>query len=76
MTQALFLVILLSVTTYLVNQVRKPSRWLGRLFLKDMSRRHAPLTDWGLSHIPIGGQRAILDVGCGGGRTLPQAGSR
>jgi SAM-dependent methyltransferase len=70
MIQALYLVALFGLTTYLLNQVRKPSKWLGRLFLKDMSRRHAALTDWGLGHVSIGPQLAILDVGCGGGRTL------
>ena len=59
-----------AAVAYLLNQVRKPSRWLGRLFLKDMNRRHSALTDWGLGHIQIGDQLAIVDVGCGGGRTL------
>ena len=32
--------------------------------------RHSELTDWGLSHIRIGQQRSIVDIGCGGGRTI------
>jgi SAM-dependent methyltransferase len=35
-----------------------------------MNRRHSGLTDWGLQHVPIRGHDAILDVGCGGGRTV------
>lgn len=35
-----------------------------------MNRRHSRLTDWGLSHLTIGEDDAILDVGCGGGRTV------
>ena len=70
MTGLAFLITVLGVTAYLLNQARRPSRWLGRLFLKDMNRRHSALTDWGLGHVEIGRQRAILDVGCGGGRTL------
>ena len=28
------------------------------------------MTDWGLQHVPIEKQFTILDVGCGGGRTI------
>jgi ubiquinone/menaquinone biosynthesis C-methylase UbiE len=35
-----------------------------------MNSRHSKVTDWGLSHISIESHYTILDVGCGGGRTL------
>jgi ubiquinone/menaquinone biosynthesis C-methylase UbiE len=35
-----------------------------------MNSRHSKLTDWGLSKISMGKQDIILDVGCGGGRTV------
>jgi len=35
-----------------------------------MNSRHAKVTDWGLSHVSIGTQDVVLDVGCGGGRTV------
>jgi 2-polyprenyl-3-methyl-5-hydroxy-6-metoxy-1,4-benzoquinol methylase len=35
-----------------------------------MNARHSGVTDWGLAHISIGRHYTILDVGCGGGRTL------
>ena len=35
-----------------------------------MNSRHSKLTDWGLGHLPIEKHFTILDVGCGGGRTL------
>jgi len=35
-----------------------------------MNSSHSKLTDWGLSHIPIESHYTILDVGCGGGRTI------
>jgi ubiquinone/menaquinone biosynthesis C-methylase UbiE len=35
-----------------------------------MNASHSKLTDWGLSHISIENERSILDVGCGGGRTI------
>lgn len=35
-----------------------------------MNSRHSRVTDWGLSHISIQQKNTILDVGCGGGRTV------
>ncbi|PWT89882.1 MAG: class I SAM-dependent methyltransferase [Acidobacteria bacterium] len=35
-----------------------------------MNFSHSSLTDWGLNHIQIEPQFMILDVGCGGGRTI------
>ena len=55
---------------YVLNQVRKPSRWVGRLFLWSMNVSHAGLTNWGLQHARIEKDSSILDVGCGGGRTI------
>ena len=70
MANIVFLVLTLGGAAYLLNQVRKPSKWLGRAFLRSMNARHSAVTDWGLSHVGIGEQLAILDVGCGGGRTV------
>lgn len=55
---------------YLVNQVRKPTTWIGRFFLWLMNMSHSSLTDWGLKHVTIEKHFTILDVGCGGGRTI------
>jgi SAM-dependent methyltransferase len=54
----------------LLYQVRKPTKWIGRRFLQAMNVAHSALTDWGLGHVQIGKSFAILDVGCGGGRTI------
>ncbi len=35
-----------------------------------MNSSHSKLTDWGLQHISIQNHDTILDVGCGGGRTI------
>jgi ubiquinone/menaquinone biosynthesis C-methylase UbiE len=52
------------------SQCQKPSGWLGQLTLWNMNARHSKVTDWGLSHISVGSQDTVLDVGCGGGRTV------
>lgn len=51
-------------------QCQKPTGWLGRLILRNMNSRHSKLTDWGLSHISIEQHSTVLDIGCGGGRTV------
>ncbi len=53
-----------------VNHCQNPTGWLGRLVLRNMNSRHSKVTDWGLSHASIGQQDIVLDVGCGGGRTV------
>jgi SAM-dependent methyltransferase len=53
-----------------MRQVRKPTRWVGRFFVWTMNQSHSALTDWGLEHVEIEPAFAILDVGCGGGRTI------
>jgi SAM-dependent methyltransferase len=57
-------------TSRWVNQFRKPAGWFGRFNLRTMNRRHSKLTDWGLAQVSIGTRATILDVGCGGGRTV------
>lgn len=52
------------------SQCQRPSGWLGRVVLWSMNRRHSKLTDWGLRHLSISQDETILDVGCGGGRTV------
>jgi ubiquinone/menaquinone biosynthesis C-methylase UbiE len=53
-----------------VNQCSKPTGWLGRFTLWRMNSSHSKLTDWGLKQISIENDGTILDVGCGGGRTV------
>jgi ubiquinone/menaquinone biosynthesis C-methylase UbiE len=53
-----------------VHQCQKPSGWLGRVIVWNMNSRHSKVTDWGLSHVAIKPADSILDVGCGGGRTI------
>jgi ubiquinone/menaquinone biosynthesis C-methylase UbiE len=53
-----------------VTQCQKPSGWFGRLIVRNMNSRHSKLTDWGLSHISVMASDTVLDVGCGGGKTI------
>lgn len=36
----------------------------------NMNSRHSKVTDWGLAHVSVNERDTILDVGCGGGRTV------
>ena len=54
----------------LTDQYRCPMGPDGRTVAKLMNREHKQLTLWGLSKIKIGTDCVILDVGCGGGKTV------
>ena len=60
----------MSAADKVIAQCRKPSGLFGRFILWDMNRHHSKLTDWGLSHVSIKINDKILDIGCGGGRTI------
>ena len=68
--QIIIYLVAFGVAVALMRQVRKPHRWIGRPFLWIMNRTHSALTDWGLEHVAIEKDFTILDVGCGGGRTV------
>ena len=53
-----------------VGQCRKPRGWVGRFYAWQMGVRHAGVTTWGLGHLVLAPQFAILDVGCGGGAAI------
>lgn len=53
-----------------VSQCQKPRGWLGRLTLWNMNSRQSKVTDWGLAHVSVKERDTILDIGCGGGRTV------
>ena len=55
---------------YVARQCRRPSSVLGRVLARSMNASHDKLTRWGLSHVDIEPHFTMLDVGCGGGRTI------
>ena len=63
------------VAVWVLRQVRKPSGWLGMRMARAMNLSHATMTDWGLQQLTAVKGAAILDVGCGGGRTVQKLAS-
>jgi SAM-dependent methyltransferase len=66
----------IATVIYLLGQCRKPKGWLGRFVLWSMNSNHSNVTDWGLTHAAIERHFTILDVGCGGGRTVQKLATR
>ena len=60
----------MGITEYLLTQAKKPTGKFGIFFAKIMNAGHSHLTRWGLSHISIDKDFIVLDVGCGGGKTI------
>lgn len=60
----------LALIPYVLLQARKPDKWFGRIFARAMNRGHDGLSAWGLRYVTIESRFTILDVGCGGGRTI------
>src|SRR5689334_1105671 len=65
-----------AAAVYVGRQVRKPTRFVGRLFAWTMNNSHSALTDWALTHIEMSNDATVLDVGCGGGRTIEKLAKR
>jgi ubiquinone/menaquinone biosynthesis C-methylase UbiE len=70
MRRLITLAIGVPLVIWLTRQCRKPTGVLGRRVARVMNVTHSALTDWGLSHVSVGRADRILDVGCGGGRTI------
>lgn len=54
----------------LVENAKKPNGFWGRMMIKAMNKGHSNLTVWGLEHIKINRTATVLDIGCGGGKTV------
>lgn len=54
----------------LLSQCGRPRGWFGRFLVRGMNLGHYGLTRWGLSKVVIPENANVLDIGCGGGRTL------
>jgi ubiquinone/menaquinone biosynthesis C-methylase UbiE len=54
----------------ILKQARMPTGRFGTFWASFMNIGHSNLTRWGLNHISINKDDTILDIGCGGGRTV------
>ena len=68
--KALRVLVPILAAVWLFRQVRKPSGLLGKRVVQAMNLGHATMTDWGLLQVTVPRNAAILDIGCGGGRTI------
>jgi ubiquinone/menaquinone biosynthesis C-methylase UbiE len=60
----------MGITENLMKQARMPTGRFGAFWARLMNVGHSSVTRWGLSHISINRNDVILDIGCGGGRTV------
>jgi 2-polyprenyl-3-methyl-5-hydroxy-6-metoxy-1,4-benzoquinol methylase len=58
------------------SQYRCPTGVLGRTVAANMNKGHWNLTTWGLKHVNIKPGFVVLDVGCGGGKTISRLSRR
>lgn len=54
----------------LIQQAKNPNGRLGSLMLKIMNSAHIQMNQWAFENIKITKNATILDIGCGGGKTL------
>ena len=54
----------------IMKQARMPTGKFGSFWARLMNIGHSNVTRWGLSHISINKDDTILDIGCGGGKTI------
>jgi ubiquinone/menaquinone biosynthesis C-methylase UbiE len=59
-----------------MDQYKCPTGRQGRLVAALMNKGHKPLTLWGLTQVKIAPDYVILDVGCGGGKTVNRLAQR
>ncbi len=54
----------------LIEQAKNPNGRLGSFMLKIMNSAHAEMNRWALGNMNVKTGAVILDVGCGGGKTI------
>ena len=60
----------MSLMEKMVKQCRNPTGTFGRFMARSMNYGHSKVTMWGLSYVSINKDDTILDIGCGGGKTV------
>ena len=54
----------------LVLNARSPKGFWGKMMINSMNKNHYGVTTWGLSHYDFKDTEIVLDIGCGGGKTV------
>ena len=54
----------------LTENAVKPEGFWGKLMIRSMNKGHSDMTDWALDYIKFENGFRVLDVGCGGGKTV------
>lgn len=54
----------------LVENAGHPQGFWGKMMIKSMNKGHSELTDWALAYLEIKRSYNVLDIGCGGGKTV------
>ena len=60
----------MGVMEKILKQARMPTGRFGTFYARLMNIGHSNLTRWGLGHISVNIADKILDIGCGGGKTV------
>ncbi|OOR30183.1 class I SAM-dependent methyltransferase [Bacillus cereus] len=60
----------MSILQQLIEQAKNPRGTIGSSMLCIMNAAHTRLTNWALQKIHIREDAVILDIGCGGGKTI------
>jgi ubiquinone/menaquinone biosynthesis C-methylase UbiE len=60
----------LGIVNALIRQAKNPKGFVGRAMLKIMNAAHGSMTAWGLSKVWLEDTATVLDIGCGGGKTI------
>jgi 2-polyprenyl-3-methyl-5-hydroxy-6-metoxy-1,4-benzoquinol methylase len=54
----------------LIEQAKNPDGIVGSFMLRIMNTAHTEMNNWALGSTKIGEDSIVLDVGCGGGKTI------
>ncbi len=60
----------MNVLAKLISQAKEPKGIIGSYTARFMNIGHNKLTNWALSYLNINEDDIILDIGCGGGKTV------
>ncbi|MGG2092327.1 class I SAM-dependent methyltransferase [Bacillus sp. S13(2024)] len=60
----------MNVLNKLIEQAKNPQGFVGSSMLCIMNVAHTSMTKWALSNIEINEHANVLDIGCGGGKTI------